>query len=192
MKINEIFYSIQGEGYHSGQAAIFVRFSGCNLKCPFCDTNHKPFKEMTEADILQEISQYNCKFVVLTGGEPTLQVTAEFIKKLQKAGYYVAIETNGTRKITDDIDWITISPKVDYVGAAGCLKQMYADEVKVVCNEYNEPNDYGISADYYYLQPCDVQNNERNEKILKHCINFVKKNTKWKLSIQLQKTLKVR
>ena len=73
-KVNEIFYSIQGEGRHAGRAAIFVRFSGCNLKCPFCDTDFKKYDEMGAIDILNKIQLLSpdCKFVVFTGGEPTL------------------------------------------------------------------------------------------------------------------------
>ena len=78
-KINEIFYSIQGEGFHAGTPAIFVRFSGCNLKCSFCDTKHEEFKYMNDEDILQEIHSYPCRFVILTGGEPMQQVDYPFI-----------------------------------------------------------------------------------------------------------------
>ena len=84
-KVNEIFYSIQGEGRHAGRAAIFVRFSGCNLKCPFCDTDFKKYEEMEAIDILNKIQLLSpdCKFIVFTGGEPTLQVDEELTTLLQ-------------------------------------------------------------------------------------------------------------
>ena len=71
-RVNEIFYSLQGEGFHTGRAAVFVRFSGCNLRCPFCDTSFETYREMSDQEIVQTILQYPARFVVLTGGEPTL------------------------------------------------------------------------------------------------------------------------
>lgn len=94
-KINEIFYSIQGEGYRTGTPAVFVRFSGCNLKCPFCDTQHSSGREMSDEEIIKEVCFYPTRFVVLTGGEPGLQVDREFINKLHQAGKFVQIEQTG-------------------------------------------------------------------------------------------------
>ena len=111
MRVNDIFYSLQGEGRNTGRAAVFVRFSGCNLRCSFCDTDFSSFREMTSDEIIKEISQYPARFVVLTGGEPTLQVTAAFVNQLHEAGFEVAIETNGTLPIPENIDWVTVSPK---------------------------------------------------------------------------------
>ena len=78
-KINEIFYSLQGEGYHTGTPAIFVRFSGCNLKCDFCDTQHEEGKMMTDDEIIAEVKKYPAVTVVLTGGEPSLWIADELI-----------------------------------------------------------------------------------------------------------------
>ena len=111
MRVNDIFYSLQGEGRNTGRAAVFVRFSGCNLRCPFCDTDFSAFREMTAAEIVREISACPARFVVLTGGEPTLQVTEDFVDQLHEAGFEVAIETNGTRTVPRNIDWVTVSPK---------------------------------------------------------------------------------
>ena len=93
-KINEIFYSLQGEGYHTGKAAIFIRFSGCNLKCSFCDTEHEEGTLMSDEEIIKAISVYPSNLVVLTGGEPSLWIDEEFIDLLHQAGKYVCIETN--------------------------------------------------------------------------------------------------
>ena len=82
MKINEIFYSLQGEGRNTGRAAVFVRFSGCNLKCPFCDTLFSSYREMSNDDIVEAIKQYPARLVILTGGEPTLQVDKPFVDLL--------------------------------------------------------------------------------------------------------------
>ncbi|MBP5641807.1 MAG: radical SAM protein, partial [Paludibacteraceae bacterium] len=126
-KVNEIFYSLQGEGLHTGEPAIFIRFSGCNLACPWCDTDHKAFTEMTAEQITSKCNHYPAQLVVLTGGEPALQADDALIAALHDAGYYIAIETNGTHSLPDDIDWVTCSPKE---GSHVVLSE--ADEVKIV------------------------------------------------------------
>ena len=109
-KINEIFYSLQGEGAHTGTPAVFVRFSGCNLKCDFCDTLHESGIEMTDEAIIDEVCKYPCRMVILTGGEPGLWIDDALVDALHKAGKYVAIETNGTQVLPEAIDWVTCSP----------------------------------------------------------------------------------
>ena len=91
-RVNEIFYSIQGEGRWAGRAAVFVRFSGCNLKCPFCDTDFRHYEEYTAKQLIDKIKEVapECKFIVLTGGEPTLQVDNAFTYALKYEGYYIA------------------------------------------------------------------------------------------------------
>ena len=96
-KINEIFYSLQGEGYHTGTPAVFIRFSGCNLKCSFCDTRHEEGVLMSDDEIIAEVGKYPAVTVILTGGEPSLWVDEAFIDRLHQAGKYVCIETNGTK-----------------------------------------------------------------------------------------------
>ena len=126
-KINEIFYSLQGEGFHTGTPAVFVRFSGCNLKCSFCDTQHEEFRMMTDDEIIAEVCTYPCQMVILTGGEPGLSIDSQLTKALHAAGKYIAIETNGTCVLPEDIDWVTCSPK-----EGTTLKLHHIDEVKVV------------------------------------------------------------
>lgn len=126
-KINEIFYSLQGEGYHTGTPAVFVRFSGCNLKCSFCDTQHEEGTLMTDDEIIAEVSKYPAATVILTGGEPSLWIDDALVDRLHEAGKYVCIETNGTRPLPASIDWVTCSPKQ---GARLAITRM--DEVKVV------------------------------------------------------------
>lgn len=193
-RINEIFYSLQGEGRWAGRAAVFVRFSGCNLKCPFCDTDFEPKVFMSADEIVQVIKNWSdCGFVVLTGGEPTLQIDGEFIDELHKAGFYVSMETNGTREVPDNIDWVTCSPKSAYT-LKGMPLIKKANEVKVVYDGLPEhtPQTYGINADEYYVQPCDVGDETRNKIIMTECVKFVKENPTWKLSLQTQKILNVR
>ena len=116
MRVNEIFYSLQGEGFHTGTAAVFVRLSGCNLQCPFCDTRHEEGIEMSEEEILLQVSEYESDMVVITGGEPAIQITESLVDKLHQIGKFVAVETNGTLPLPSNIDWITVSPKNAYLG----------------------------------------------------------------------------
>lgn len=192
-RVNEIFYSIQGEGRWAGRPAVFVRFSGCNLRCPFCDTDFYEYEELNEDDILSRVQTVGgeCRFVVITGGEPTLQVDASFINLFHKIGYYLSIETNGTHLVPPNIDWITCSPKMAFV-ANGTLAIKEASEVKVVFDGIHDVSDFGISAPYYYVQPCDVGDIENNSQILKQAVAFVESHPKWQLSLQLHKIINVR
>lgn len=193
MKINEIFYSIQGEGFHAGTPAIFIRFSGCNLKCPFCDTKHQDGEEMSISDIIEEISVMKSKFVVLTGGEPTLQINEELIKELHAHGYYIAVETNGTKELLYDVDWVTCSPKGDWVHQGEPIVNRNYDEVKVVFDGKNDVDRWlQLNAKHYFLQPCDVGDKEQNQEITQAAVCHCLDNPKWKLSLQTQKILNVR
>ena len=118
-KINEIFHSLQGEGVHTGTAAVFVRFSGCNLSCPFCDTNHSSGKMMSDDDIVSEIVRirHGATLIILTGGEPSLFVDDILLEKIHaiESGIVIAIETNGTHPLPEGIDFVTLSPKDQFV-----------------------------------------------------------------------------
>lgn len=192
-KVNEIFYSIQGEGRWAGRAAIFVRFSGCNLKCPFCDTDFKDFEEMGATDILNKVQSIGgeCKFIVLTGGEPSLQVDDALVDLLHRQGYYLSMETNGTHQVPQGIDWITCSPKASFVKNGEVVIQK-ASEVKVVFDGKHEISDQGIAAEFFYVQPCDVGDKERNADILQQTVAFVEAHPKWQLSLQQHKILNIR
>ena len=116
--MNDIFYSLQGEGRNTGRAAVFVRFAGCNLRCPFCDTEFDSYTEMTAEEILEKVSSLHISegvgvrpLIVLTGGEPTLQVDEAFVDLLHQHDYEVAMESNGTRPAPRNLDWLTVSPK---------------------------------------------------------------------------------
>lgn len=194
-KVNEIFYSLQGEGVWSGRAAVFIRFSLCNLHCPFCDTDFSKYEELTASKIVARVKEAgsDCKFIVLTGGEPTLQVDDEMIDALHKEGYYLSMETNGTHEIPNGIDWVTCSPKTAYITkdkARVCIKE--ASEVKVVFDGQHEVSTYGIHAPNLFLQPCDVGDEERNEEILNYCLAYIMGHPEWRLSLQTQKIIGVR
>ena len=96
LKVNEIFYSLQGEGGRQGEASIFIRLTGCNLACDFCDTDFEDGKEMSLNEILTIIQAYPCRWIIWTGGEPTLQLTDKVLVFFRREGYLQAIESNGT------------------------------------------------------------------------------------------------
>lgn len=110
-RVNEIFYSLQGEGCFTGTPAVFVRLSGCNRVCPFCDTDFVAFTTMSADEILAEVGQYPADHVVITGGEPTLQLDDALVEKLKSQGKFIQIETNGSRPVPPGVDWVTCSPK---------------------------------------------------------------------------------
>ena len=188
MRINEMFYSLQGEGYYTGTPAVFVRFAGCNLKCDFCDTDFQSYIEMAEDQIVKQVSEFPTRHIVLTGGEPTMQVTSSFVRLLHEAGFFVQIETNGTLKLPPDchIDWITCSPKYKEV------KLSHIDELKVVYQGQDMTQYDGIEASQYRLQPCDSGNIEKNKENLQQTINYILQHPKWKLSLQTHKMINVR
>lgn len=188
-RVNEIFCSLQGEGRHTGRAAAFIRFSGCNLRCPFCDTEFSSYKEMTATDILEAIAPYPTRFVVLTGGEPTLQVDAPLIDALHGQGYEIAMESNGTRKAPEGIDWLTVSPKLDYVGQAARLAVEACDELKCVFDGKTPVSDHHLRATYKYLQPCDTGDAQQNGAIQRACIDYILSHPEWRLSLQTHKLL---
>jgi organic radical activating enzyme len=173
---------------------VFIRLSGCNLKCPFCDTDFKDYKEMDEYEIVDAVCELSteCEFVVITGGEPTICDTTLLIDLLHENGDWVAMESNGTRKPPFNVNWLTISPKEPFVGNAGKVIVKKCDELKLVFDGKNEPQDYGIKAQHYYLQPCDTGDVELNKKIVEQCVKYIKENPKWKISLQTQKILSVR
>ncbi len=177
-KINEIFYSIQGEGFFTGTAAVFVRFSGCNLNCDFCDTQHQEGEMMSKEDILAKIEPYPSKHLVFTGGEPSLFLDADFVQFFKNAGYFIQIETNGTCPVPQNIDWVTCSPKKN-------LLLNKADELKVVYTGQDLSVFENFNASCRYLQPCSMKNTE-------DVIRYIQSNPRWRLSVQLHKLLNIR
>ena len=202
--VKEIFYSIQGEGFHSGRPSIFCRFSGCNLwnglerdreiaKCNFCDTDFVGTngvggnKFLNEDDLAKEIISYwpnsSEPFVILTGGEPMLQVDKKLIHALKSYKCHLAIETNGTIKVPNEIDWICVSPK-----AGNSLVQVYGDELKLVYPQINgDPKQFeNLDFKHFLLQPMDGKNQEEN---IQKTITFCREHPLWRLSLQTHKFL---
>ena len=200
---------MQGEGAHSGIPAVFVRFSGCNLKCPWCDTEFADFTEMSAEEIvhtmleLYDLPNERRKMCVLTGGEPSLQVDKALIDALHAAGFYICIETNGTRSLPDGIDWITCSPKEQTLKqsqtTSNGLKLTKVNEVKVVFTGTYDPEVWRkkIEAEHWMLQPLrytgewlmenvDAWEDDRNDN-LNDTVRYILSHPFWRLSVQLHK-----
>ena len=192
-RINDIFYSLQGEGRNTGRAAIFVRFSGCNLKCPFCDTQHAKHTEMTISEIVAEIDRYPAETVILTGGEPSLVVDKEMVEAIKAGHRFVAIETNGTHQLPDNIDWITLSPKFDVEGQEDAKVVIpLCDELKVVYRGQDLSQYDGIATNLRFLQPIDTGNDAMNRSICAATVRACLENPKWRLSLQIHKLLNIK
>lgn len=196
--INEIFYSLQGEGFHTGRPAVFVRFAGCNLRCPFCDTDFSHSEPMTAEQIARRVFDYSTHphtLIVLTGGEPSLQVDNELVDALHAHQQTVTIETNGTRPVPDNIDWVTLSPKA-VPAAESKVVLTQADEVKVVFTESTEKLlplwRTTIRASHYYLQPCAQPGTEPIQTNTEAVVEYILSHPDWKLSLQTHKYLHIR
>lgn len=195
-RVNDIFYSLQGEGHNTGRAAVFVRFAGCNLRCGFCDTEFNTYREMTGDAILHAIVPYPSRFIVLTGGEPTLQVDASFVDLLHQHGYEVAMESNGTRPAPMNLDWLTVSPKE--IGKEQDKRKTtwrQPDELKVVFDEVTDPEAaiaHFTLPPLLYLQPCDTGDPKRNKRILQACVTYIEQHPKWRLSLQTHKLIDIK
>lgn len=179
-RVNEIFYSLQGEGYHTGTPSVFIRFSGCNRACVFCDTDFAYFSEMTAEEIVDEVRRYPARHVVLTGGEPTLQVDAPLLKALKALGYYLQIETNGTLPVPGEIDWVTCSPKERpwLINRVNELKVVYqGEDVEDVRSAF--------ATAICFLQPLSGSN-------IAETVDYILKHPHWHLSLQTHKLLNIR
>lgn len=195
-KVNEIFNSLQGEGYWTGEARVFIRLSGCNLRCPFCDTDHSAWRGMSVEDIVGECLRIAgpVRDVAITGGEPALQLGSGLVDTLHDAGFFIQIETNGTRSLPDGIDWITLSPKTDVRGLSGdaSVRLDRADEVKLVYEGQDEAlieKWASFPADHYFLQPCDSPD---GHSYVTETVEYIKRHPHWRLSLQTHKYLGIR
>lgn len=209
-QINEVFYTLQGEGFWTGRPAVFVRFSRCNLwtgreedrhraVCKFCDTDFVHADKYSLGELIDTVADtwgpwaapqraYQIRpMVVLTGGEPALQVDQPLIDALHdELGCYIAIETNGTQPLPDGIDWICVSPK-----AGTTLLQRRGDELKVVW-----PQDFSLKSLYhqtnfthYWLSPMDGPDLTANTAAAVECVLA---DPRWRVNVQTHKLIGVR
>lgn len=207
-KVKEIYYTLQGEGNHSGRPAVFLRFSGCNLWsgreedrhkaiCQFCDTDfwgvdgenggkYTSAKSLVETvNALMPEGAYS-KYVVCTGGEPMLQLDHALVNAFHDAGIEVGMETNGTIEVNLPVDWICMSPKENTE-----ILQRSGHELKIVYPQGGmDPREWE-ELDYQYLYISPMDNDKQDENIQK-CIDFCKENPKWRLSLQSHKFLDIK
>lgn len=206
-RIKEIYFTQQGEGSNTGRDFVFVRFSGCNLWsgkeknrksaiCQFCDTDFYgtdginggvySAKQLIEKIKSLWVSRDDNIAVVLTGGEPLLQVNDELVAALKQEQIYIAVETNGTLDAPDHIDWICMSPKANTE-----IKLKKGNEIKIIFpQESLDPEKFSLfDFSEYYLQPMDSNKYQEN---LNATITYCQKNPKWKLSLQTHKILGIR
>lgn len=200
--VNEVFYSLQGEGVRAGTANVFVRLAGCNLRCGIepgakspggfdCDTEFTSGRGVTP-DALWDWMDTACdgnvpQWVILTGGEPGLQVDGELIGFLHDRDRKLAIETNGSVQLADGLDWITVSPKV----AEHAIRQRTAHEVKYVRGYGQAVPQTVVQARHKVISPAfDGSNLDR--RTLDWCVRLVKDNPQWRLSVQQHKRWTVR
>jgi 7-carboxy-7-deazaguanine synthase len=208
--VKEIFYTLQGEGAHTGRVAVFCRFVGCNLWsgreedranaiCKFCDTDFigtdgadggKFDTEVALADRIertwQGTSPAQKRFVVFTGGEPLLQLDRPLIDAMHARGFEIAVETNGTVAAPQGLDWICVSPK-----AGTKLVQVAGDELKLVFPQADaKPEEFqSLAFRHFFLQPMDgPYRKENTEKALRYCLG----NPLWRLSVQTHKFVGIR
>lgn len=207
--VKEIFYSLQGEGLRTGDPAVFLRFAGCNLwsgreedrsgaDCDFCDTDfvgtdgENGGRFETADDLAEAVADHwpdgarRRPFVVVTGGEPGLQLDAALLDALHRRSCEVAVETNGTVALPEGVDWITVSPK-----AGTDLLVRTGDELKLVY-----PQDGIDPVDYlrfhflnYLLQPLDGEGRKANTKA---CLDYCLAHPRWRLSLQTHKLLGIK
>jgi 7-carboxy-7-deazaguanine synthase (Cx14CxxC type) len=205
--VREIFYTLLGEGANAGSAAVFCRFSGCNLwtgreedrsraVCQFCDTDFVgvgPDGGRFEKPELLAAAVSNAwrgdrsqRFVVCTGGEPLLQLDEPLIDALHDAGFRVAIETNGTKSAPDSIDWICVSPK-----AGAPLVQTSGDEIKLVFPQSGAMPERFEAMDFenFFLQPMDGPSVDENTRL---AVAYCMQHPRWRLSLQTHKLLGIR
>ncbi|WP_033073343.1 7-carboxy-7-deazaguanine synthase [Sphingopyxis sp. MWB1] len=205
--VKEIFLTLQGEGMQAGRRAVFCRFAGCNLWtgreadrakaiCQFCDTDFVgtdgtlggKYDAATLASTIAECwgAGEADRYVVLTGGEPMLQVDAALVAALHEQGFTIAIETNGTLPVEPTIDWICVSPK-----AGSELVQTRGDELKLVWPQPGSDPDRLATLDFTHrlIQPLD---DARSADNIQACVDFVLNDPRWTLSLQTHKILSLR
>jgi 7-carboxy-7-deazaguanine synthase len=214
--VNEIFKTIQGEGYWTGRAAVFCRFSRCNLwtgretdraraVCQFCDTDFTASIKYDSATTLvkaieaawgnpnpgkrvdydEATGHKRPVMVVLTGGEPLLQVDNSLTAELHRLGFYVAVETNGTQARPNGIDWLCVSPKVNAE-----LALHSGDELKLVYPQGPDPSIYlALTFQHYWLSPMDGDKIDANTAV---AVEYVLTHPQWRLNIQTHKVIGVR
>lgn len=191
----EIFYSIQGEGFHSGKPAIFVRLGGCDVGCVWCDVkeswNEEDHPFLSIDAILKELSQYPCKTLIITGGEPLMYDLGELTGRLKSEGYHLHIETSGAYPMTGIWDWVCFSPKKFKAPHESVYAQ--AHELKAIVfnkSDFKFAEEHAVQVEekcMLYLQPEWGKADQMTEQI----IDYAKAHPQWNISLQTHKYLNI-
>lgn len=195
----EVFQSLQGEGYNTGMDVVFLRFGGCNLACPWCDTDFRVFELLDEERVVACVTALPTKALILTGGEPFMQEGLEgLLRRFKELGYWIGVETNGVvappQAWLRRIDYVAVSPKALYASLYDDERMVtQADEVRIVVEGdvrgFCEDMRNRIGATHYYLSPCEregVFNLEETVGLL-GTLNRGMRRGKWLLSLQTHK-----
>ena len=189
LKVKEIFYSLQGEGGRQGEASIFIRLSGCNLHCDFCDTDFSGGADMTYEQILSQIRYFPCQWIVWTGGEPTLQLTDECLLFFKREGFHQAIESNGSKRLSALLDYTVVSPKGQTDEAHVINPRV--DEIRLPVRENDSipPIESLPEANHFFLSPVFSENSLKTKANIDYCVQQIMQNTQWRLSLQIHKLI---
>lgn len=202
LQINDLFWTIQGEGRWSGHRALFVRMPYCNYDCPWCDTEYNSYESYTEEEFEAFALQEPARFAVITGGEPTLHKdTPRVISLLKKHGFYIACETNGSAPIPQGIDFPTISPKRftkskftpfyihdDVFSRAREWKYVVDKDFDFsVLDRHNSNENFYLESTTYSLSPEHSEFQKNTQRIL----DYVAQHPQWKLSLQTHKWIQI-
>jgi organic radical activating enzyme len=195
LPIMEQFYTIQGEGYHSGRAAYFIRIAGCDVGCVWCDVKESwdsqvhPLVQIS--DLVKAVKENNADFVVITGGEPAMYNLTTLVNELKKLETEVAIETSGCYELVGNVDWYCFSPKKFKAPTEESYSK--ASELKVVVFHpsdllWAETHAAKVNENcVLFLQP----EWSKQEKLLPEIIDYVKSNQKWRISLQTHKFMQI-
>lgn len=195
LPVMEAFYTLQGEGYHQGKAAYFIRLAGCDVGCVWCDVKESWEEERYPAQSIEEIvskaKENPARLAVITGGEPTLHNLEPLTEELRKAGFATNIETSGSSPLTGTWDWICLSPKKFKPPLPEVVKK--ANELKIIIfnkSDFQWAEQYAsqvLDSCKLYLQP----EWDKAEKVTPSIIDYIKENPKWQLSLQIHKYINV-
>ena len=191
----EQFFTIQGEGFHSGRAAYFIRTEGCDVGCVWCDVKEswdiQPEDYVSIEQLVENVLQSGTEFCVITGGEPAMHDLSELTDLLKKQNIEVAIETSGCYPLLGKVDWYCFSPKKFKIPVSEAYER--ANELKVIINH---PSDFEFAEEHamrvsdnckLYLQP----EWSKQERFLPQIITYVKNHPKWKISLQTHKFMNI-
>ena len=201
--LNEVFASLQGEGRNTGRPVTFIRFAGCNLSCPWCDTDRSEKFCMTLPDLMKSVEELSVPSVVITGGEPTVQAGLdELLEELKKNGCWIALETNGiiAPSRPDLFDYIAVSPKAEFANRYNERQMLKkADEVRIVCSsrkiaDFCKEMRAKIEATDYYISPLSRRGRMdiAGATAMLDVLNRGLRSDPWQLSVQTHKLIGIK